>query len=402
VTWFKSVALVAAVAVWGCAPDEPALVVGDVEFAAGAGSGEPNLYSTTDGGAILTWLEPTGDEEHALRFAVRDAGGWSEPRTVAEGRDFFVNWADFPSLVELSDGTWVVHWLEKVAANPYAYHVTLSLSHDRGASWSETIVPHEDRSPTEHGFVSMVPVGDGAARIWRDGRAMKSGHDELDRGDMSLRATTVDQSGGVGSDVLLDSRTCECCQTALVRAGDYLVAAYRDRSAEEIRDIAVVRYADDAWSEPVHVSADNWYYPGCPVNGPQLSALSDTVAVAWFTAPEHSAAVYVAFSYDAGASFGPPIRIDDGDPLGRVDVELLPDGRAIVVWLERTETAAAIRARLVDAEEGAGQVLTVSQTRETRASGFPRLARVGDELLVAWRLVGEEGGVRVAALRFGE
>jgi hypothetical protein len=384
----------------GCVPGEPALSVEEVEFSASPGSGEPNLHATSDGRAILTWLEPVGGERYALRLAVRDAEGWSKPQTVAEGRDFFVNWADFPSMVELADGTWVVHWLEKVAENPYAYHVQLSLSHDKGASWSEPTVPHQDRSATEHGFVSIEPWEDGAALVWLDGRAMAgAGHGELDRGDMSLRATTVGSDGKLGSDLLLDDRTCECCQTALVRAGGGLVAAYRDRSESEIRDIAVVRYVNESWSEPVQVAEDNWYYPGCPVNGPQLSALGDTLAVVWFTAPEHSAAVYAAFSYDAGASFGPRIRIDDGDPLGRVDVELLPGRRAVVSWLERTEAGAEIRARLVGAGGNVAGERLVSETAESRASGFPRLARVGDELLVAWRLVGEGGGVRVAALR---
>ncbi|NIQ55302.1 MAG: hypothetical protein GWN85_18040 [Gemmatimonadetes bacterium] len=36
-----------------------------------------------------------------------------------------------------------------------------------------------------------------------------------------------------------------------------------------------------------------------------------------------------------------------------------------------------------------------------RASGFPRMVRVGDEVLFAWTLTGPAGGVRVAAARPG-
>ncbi len=386
------------VVIGGCEALTLTREVGEVEFSAGPGSGEPNLFATSGGRVILTWLEPAEDG-HALRVAVRERGSWSEPRTVVQGRDFFVNWADFPSLVELDGGTWIVHWLEKVAANPYAYHVLVSVSHDRGASWSEPFSPHTDRSPTEHGFVSMVAWGDGAALVWLDGRQMTgAGHDELERGDMSLRATTVSADGTSSSDILLDGRTCECCQTALVRAGDGLLAAYRDRSAEEIRDIAVVRFSDGVWSEPAHVADDGWYYPGCPVNGPQLSARGDTVVVVWFTAPENVAAVYAAFSFDAGKSFGRRLRIDDGDPLGRGDVELLPAGRAVVTWLERTETAAEIRARMIDTRGEGKRGWTVTATSESRASGLPRTARVGKDIVFAWTLVGEGGGVRVATL----
>lgn len=373
------------------------LTVGDIEFRGPPGSSEPSLHATSDGRFILTWQESIGDTTFALKVAVREAGVWSEPVSVIQDPDLFVNWADFPSLVETVSGTWIVHWLEKVADDPYAYHVKLALSEDHGRTWSGPIVPHEDRSNQEHGFVSMVPFGEGVALVWLDGRGM--GTDGSDEREMSLRATTLSADGALGEDILLDGRTCECCQTALVRSGASLVAAYRDRSLEEIRDISVVRLVAGEWSEPAPLAEDDWYYPGCPVNGPQLSAAGDTLIVTWFTAPENEPAVYAAYSYDVGASFGPRIRIDDGDPLGRVDVEFVTGGKALVVWLERTTAAAEIRARLIYPSGEAGDAWSVAETSESRASGFPRLASSGGEVLLAWTLTGEGGGVRVASLR---
>lgn len=384
-----------------CAGERGNLVVGDTEFRGPSGSGEPNLYSPGGERAILTWFEPAEAGAYRLRVAVRDLGVWSQPSTIAEGDRFFVNWADFPSLVELADGSWLVHWPEKVSESTYAYHVRLAISRDAGVSWSPAGTPHRDASPTEHGFVSMVPLeAGGAALIWLDGRQMAAdgsgGQGHLDPGEMSLRATTIGTDGALGPDVLLDSRTCECCQTALAVTGSGLVAAYRDRSEREIRNIAVVRTVEDTWTEPAHVADDGWMYPGCPVNGPQLSTVGDTVAVAWFTAPEDEPRVMVAFSVDGGATFGPAVRIDDGDPLGRVDVEWLASGAAIVSWLERSGAGAEVKVRPVRPNGTSEASFAVAETSGARASGFPRIARVGDALLVAWTEIGEDGGVRVA------
>lgn len=385
-----------------CASSQPRYVTGDVEFAASGSS--PNLFATDDGRVLLTWLQEAGPRRWALRFASRQDGSWSSPTTIHEGDRFFANWADFPSIVEQADGSWIVHWLEKTASNTYAYHVKLAVSQDRGKTWSSPIVPHRDDSPREHGFVSMVPWQDGTALVWLDGRKMTSadgaaerGH--MDTGEMSIRATTVGEGGALGEDVLIDGRTCECCQTSLAVTSSGLVAAYRDRSDSEIRDIAVARLEQDGWTEPTPVHDDGWYYPGCPVNGPQLSAKGTTVVVAWFTAPEQQPATYVAFSHDAGVSFDDPVRVDEGDPLGRVDVELLENGDAMVVWLERTAQAAAIRARVVGRDGRSGSAWNVATTSESRGSGFPRMVRAGNEMVFAWTLVGPDGGVRVAAQR---
>jgi hypothetical protein len=364
---------------------------GGVEFQGPPGSGEPHLAAGAGGEAILTWLTPGAERRHALRVAVRRDRTWSAPRTIVESDSLFVNWADFPSLVALPNGTWIAHWLARVPGGTYAYHVRTAASTDRGRTWSAPLVPHRDASPREHGFVSMVAENDStAALIWLDGRDMTG----PEQGEMSLRFTRLTATGRLEADERLDARTCECCQTALARTARGLVAAYRDRSAEGIRDIALLRRVNGTWTAPVTVARDGWDYPGCPVNGPQLAASGDTVAIAWFTGAGGRARVYAAWSFDAGASWGTPVTIDGGHPLGRVDIELLGDGSAAVAWLEVAGEAAEVQARRVRPDGHADAAFRVAATGQARSSGFPRLVRVGDELLIAWT---SADGVRVAS-----
>ena len=214
---------------------------------AAAGSGGPHLAAAADGSVVLSWLEPDG-QAHALRFATLDGAAWSAPRTLARGEDWFVNWADFPSVVPLADDLWAAHWLVRRAEGGYAYDVAVSLSRDRGRSWSPPLNPHRDGTPTEHGFVTLFPWQGGAGAVWLDGREMLAsghGHDHghagarqtAHGGGMTLRTALIGADGALREEALLDGLTCDCCQTdvALTDAGP--VVFYRDRSAEEIRDI---------------------------------------------------------------------------------------------------------------------------------------------------------------------
>ena len=54
----------------------------------------------------------------------------------------------------------------------------------------------------------------------------------------------------------------------------------------------------------------------------------------WFTVKNEQGQAYAAFSQDAGKTFAAPIRVDDGGSLGRVDIEMLPDGSALATWIE--------------------------------------------------------------------
>jgi hypothetical protein len=366
-----------------------------IDFTGPPGSSKPFLTATPTGGLLLTWFEPRPEKRWALRIAARDATRWSEPRTVLESDRFFVNWADFPSAVETATGDWVVHWLEKTEAKPYAYHVRVSRSRDQGRQWSAPLTAHSDRSATEHGFVAMVPNPDGTVSVaWLDGRQMATDS----AGTMSVRAATLRPDGTVTGETVLDGRTCECCQVAMARAGSGLVVAYRDRSAEEVRDIAVVRELGGRWSEPRLVHADGWVWRACPVNGPAIDASGQDVVVAWFTAANGEARVKAAFSVDGGVSFGRPVTIDEGNPLGRTQVRLLQDGTALVGWLEAVGDSAAWRARRLSRSGNAGSAVTLGHTARTREAGFARLDAQGGDLVAAWSEPGPEGKVIVTRL----
>jgi hypothetical protein len=353
---------------------------------------------------ILSWVERVGEGRYALRFAAREGAGWSEPRTAAEGENWFVNWADFPSVVELTDGSLAAHWLVKSGAGAYAYDVNVSRSADGGKTWGAPVVPHTDRTQTEHGFVSLLALPGGRlGAVWVDGRAtkdVKEGHHDEDAPlpvSMQLRYAEVGADGRLSDEAVLDERICECCQTSAAVTADGPLAVYRGRSEREVRDIHAVRKSASGWDAPRAVHADNWEIKGCPVNGPSVAAEGRRAAVAWFTGEGDTPRVNVAFSEDAGRTFGGAVRVDDGDVIGRADVSLLADGSALVCWMSGESGAGAIKARRVERGGALGPVAVVAQADVSRSGGFPRLARSGDTVYFAWTQFGKPARVRTAA-----
>ena len=367
-------------------PSPWALRIVSVNSPASTGSGQPQL-TVSSRGVLLSWVERQGPTA-TLRFSEYGSVGWTAARTVSSGDNWFVNWADVPSVFRLPSGTIVGHWLQKSGPGTYAYDVRLAYSTDNGRTFSRSFLPHNDGTQTEHGFASLINVGRGLGLVWLDGREMHGdGHGapgQLATGAMTLRYAAFGPDWKQTSDLLVDNRVCECCPTTAAVTSDGPIVAYRNRSDQEIRDIYVSRLENGKWTPGKAVADDNWHITGCPVNGPMLSARGRNVVLAWFTGKENQTRSFVAFSADSGRTFGPPIRVDDESALGRVDAELLDDGSAVVSWIERANRAAQFRVRRIDPSGAKSPSVTAATISNDRTSGYPRIALNGTQFVLAW------------------
>ena len=247
----------------------------------------------------------------------------------------------------------------------------------------------------EHGFVSFYRNMDNdLGLVWLDGRNMKPSHDGHGYGAMNLYQTTYNDGGKFNLEMQIDDKICECCPTSAVRTENALILAYRDRSDKEIRNINIIRYANDTWYEPYPVNEDGWKIAGCPVNGPMLASHKNKVAIAWYTSPEATPMVNVAFSFNEGESFEMPLRVDQSQPIGRVDLIWLNENEVVVSWIEMAEETTNIVSTIVSMDGVVQQAQIISEIEPGRVSGYPQMEIVDDQLFFAWTESGDEGGIK--------
>lgn len=394
---FWGVLLVSLLVLPGCQPEGASSAFPTrLEVPASSTSGQPHLSAEDDGTVWVSWIERMETGQHALRYATRTDTSWSEPRTVAHGGDWFVNWADVPSLRPLPNDRLAAHYLRSNGSSSLAYQVRITQTTASG-TWRPAVTPHDDETETEHGFVSLLPWPENKLlAVWLDGREMagQEGH----QGEMTLRGAVLDSAGTVEDRAMLDERTCECCPTSAVRVGDEALVAYRDRSKNEIRNIRLTRFDGRSWSAPTRLHDDDWQIAGCPVNGPALAARGHRVAAAWYTAPDGRTRVNVAFSDDGGREFSAPVVVAEGTPTGRVDVVLLESGAAVVSWMGQSDDTAALLLRSVRPDGTLGSPVTMTKLASaSRGVGMPRLVRSEGHLYAAWTRP-EKGGVQMGRL----
>jgi len=324
---------------------------------------------------VLSWME-RGEEGGLLRYSVLDQASWQPAVTVAHDENMFINWADLPAVTPLGTDALLAHWLSYVADSPYAYQILTAFSIDDGISWSTPASPHSDGTPTEHGFLSSYPAGDGVGLIWLDGR------ETPDKG-MTLRGAVLDADGNLSNESVLDDLVCDCCQTDVANTDAGPVAIYRNRTDDEVRDIYVSRYFDGTWQAGTPISDDGWVISGCPVNGPSIDAAGNQVVVAWFTGADNEPNVNTAHSTNGGKSFSEPGEIASDGTLGHVGVSLIDKHSYVVSWMESDKDGSYnINLRAVTQDGQVGASNTVGRTSVAR--NVPQMVRVGDKLILAW------------------
>ena len=360
-----------------------------------ANSSLSRVVADESGEIYLSWVSQDA-EQATLAFARLTSEGWDAAKVISEGRDWFVNWADFPVLSVDSSGM-VAHWLQMSATGTYDYEIRARFYAQDKATWTEARTIHTDGISAEHGFVSMLPLNDGTTLIsWLDGR--ETVHSEPP-GAMTLRAGIFDKSGANVSEWELDHRVCDCCQTSSAMTENGPIIVYRDRSQQEVRDIYATRLVDGAWTLPQAIHNDNWQIAGCPVNGPSVAAMNKRVAVAWFNAKDDVPKIQLVLSTDSGLSFSEPIVVESPNTNGRVDTTILDSGNIIVSWMDTAGEAKIMLSRY----DINGELLSTTEvagSSPSRRSGFPIIEAVGTSVYVTWTDIDATPQVKVARIDY--
>lgn len=97
-------------------------------------SSEPFLFTDKDGTVYMSWIEK-GDEISTFKFSRLQNANWSTPVTIANGKTWVINWADYP-MIAANGKQLVAHFLNRSGENEEAYDVNLTTSTDGGTTWT--------------------------------------------------------------------------------------------------------------------------------------------------------------------------------------------------------------------------------------------------------------------------
>lgn len=347
-------------------------------------SSESFLLSTNDN-LFISWTEQVADSNFLYISKLED-NSWSDKSIIKKGKDWFVNWADFPSISynEISNSLFSFH-LQKSSEETFSYDVNYHIN--QGSSWKDMQKIHDDNTFSEHGFVSSIPYKDGFMVSWLDGRnTYGKDHDGHANGAMTIRSAILDNTGKIINESLIDGMVCDCCQTSMAISNDIPIIVYRDRSKDEIRDIYYSRYIDSNWTDPKPIHDDGWEINGCPVNGPNIDSNEENVVVSWFSASNGRPKVNLKFSRDNGRTFGDKILVDniENSPIGRVDVEFISSDEVIISWLSTVEGKGKLLMRKIGVNGSIGEIKVIDEVSTERSTGFPQIEKFNDNIYISW------------------
>ena len=344
---------------------------------------QPSLVSK-NGSLSLSWISSDDEKKAALNFSQFKEGKWINPQTIVTGSDWFINWADFPTHAINEDLILTSH-LKKSDSSTYTYDVVLNLQKLNGEKIKEDFILHSDGTKSEHGFVSIVSNNNKGFYVsWLDGRNTILKGPEGQHNPMTIRFAEVTNRGEIINEKELDSATCDCCQTSITGTDNGPVVVYRDRSENEIRDIYITRNINGLWETPVPVHNDGLIINGCPVNGPKVASNLNNLAVSWVTVSNGRPIVNLSFSKSNGEDFESPIKINDLDATGRVDVVFINAKDVLVSYIEGDDNGTFLRIKKVSIDGKVSVPITISEIDGGRNTGVPQLEKFNDQIVIVW------------------
>lgn len=344
-----------------------------------SGSRLPFLATLPSGEIAMSWVESEEGSPRRFLLAKLKGGQWSTSQLITTGESLMLNWADFPSVSTLG-GLLASHWLERAKVGEGSYHLKIGLGTFGNDKWKTVYEAATQTSDGYTGFLSFASFENRLFGTFLHNRPSGT----------RLRMVQLQANGQLLKEDVLDDDVCSCCQTSTAVTRDGPIVVYRDHEEGQIRDISVIRFEKGTWTKPVPLHRDGWQINACPVNGPSIAARGKFVAVAWYTGAQGKPRVLMATSSDSGRTFSPPVRVDSGNPIGRVSIAMSDPADkaewfAAVTWLDRLDDqSAAVEVRALRERSGLSKTILAGRVSSGRLSGFPRIAIAKSNVLLAW------------------
>lgn len=172
-------------------------IVTQLNSPAASPSAEPFLFTATDGSVYLSWVKDV-DDKSEMYLSKWENDQWTAPTLIDSGRNWFVNWADYPMIIS-NQNNFIASYLQMSGPGKYSYDIKITTSIDSGRSWNKSFALNDDGKEAEHGFTSFIPYQQDVFVSWLDGRNTVPTHSENHHHDgqpaMSLRGAVLNSQG---------------------------------------------------------------------------------------------------------------------------------------------------------------------------------------------------------------
>jgi hypothetical protein len=333
----------------------------------------PAVLITAGEGHVVYLDPPSGRLVHR---ALRDAA----PTFVTPAHDVIdLRGENAPLLAALAQDTILVVYPVSLPGGTGHHHsgeLRSQISADGGRTWSRPRRIDGDSVPRSHNFADLAVTRNGHAVVsWLDSRA----------GQQGVQTAELRSDGSVGRLQTADTRTCQCCRTALMAASDGRIwLAYRDLAEGNVRNMAyaVSDGAGHPFAARGAVVDDHWSVNGCPESGPRFTETSDgTVWLSWFDGAARG--VEIASLVPGGRGFVRRATVAD-QGANHAELGTLPDGRLVIFYEAFLGPQRGIEARVSDSAHAVwSEPLTIASTGSS-----PHYVRSGSDALLAYTISG--------------
>lgn len=293
------------------------------------------LTKDENGNPVLAFVKMNSDSSYNLAYSISDDNGMSfhEIINIPGSNNVNPHNENLPKILFRNNGDIIAAWGESNPnpKNKYSGLVYISVSKNRGKTWSDPVKVTSDTSSMDQRYFDLALLPDGEAGIiWLDNRK------NTEKEGSSLYFASTKNGNEFIDEKVIGETCCQCCRTDLfIDDNKQIHVAYRDIINDSIRDMvhSVSEDGGKTFTDAKRISEDNWILNGCPHTGPALTYSANMLVAAWHTGAEPSG-LYCSNMNDGNTGFLVRDSVSINPTARHPQLATMKNGGYILVWDE--------------------------------------------------------------------